>query len=85
MRNPWGNSKEWKGAWGDNSKEWNEKRKRMVYERMEETKVDKATIGSEDGIFWMSFNDVWLNFRAIHICRVFNSDWNELIYEDEWS
>ncbi|KAI8788603.1 calpain-B isoform X10, partial [Biomphalaria glabrata] len=22
VRNPWGNGKEWKGAWSDGSKEW---------------------------------------------------------------
>lgn len=31
MRNPWGNKTEWKGAWGDQSSEWNERRKRMAY------------------------------------------------------
>ena len=30
LRNPWGNSKEWKGAWSDGSKEWTEKRTRMI-------------------------------------------------------
>lgn len=34
IRNPWGDETEWKGAWGDNSKEWTEKRKKIAYERM---------------------------------------------------
>ena len=34
LRNPWGDQTEWKGAWGDNSREWTERRKRMVFERM---------------------------------------------------
>lgn len=24
VRNPWGNSAEWRGAWADNSAEWNQ-------------------------------------------------------------
>ena len=31
LRNPWGSETEWKGPWGDNSKEWNERRKRIAY------------------------------------------------------
>jgi hypothetical protein len=34
IRNPWGNSIEWKGAWGDSSSDWSERRKQIVYERM---------------------------------------------------
>ena len=34
LRNPWGDDTEWKGAWGDKSDNWNEKRKREAYNRM---------------------------------------------------
>ena len=36
LRNPWGNETEWKGPWGDSSQEWNERRKRIAYQRMED-------------------------------------------------
>ena len=36
LRNPWGDETEWKGAWGDSSKEWTERRKRIVYDRMQQ-------------------------------------------------
>lgn len=32
LRNPWGDSTEWKGKWSDHSSEWTEKRKRMLQE-----------------------------------------------------
>jgi hypothetical protein len=35
LRNPWGDTTEWKGAWGDNSKEWTDRRKRIIYDRMQ--------------------------------------------------
>ena len=34
LRNPWGEATEWLGAWGDKSKEWTERRRRIVYDRM---------------------------------------------------
>jgi len=34
LRNPWGDETEWKGAWGDKSTEWNERRRRIIYDRM---------------------------------------------------
>jgi Calpain family cysteine protease len=36
LRNPWGNEVEWKGAWGDNSTEWTERRRRVIYDRMKQ-------------------------------------------------
>ena len=36
LRNPWGDETEWKGAWGDQSKEWTERRRRAVYDRMKQ-------------------------------------------------
>ena len=39
LRNPWGNEVEWTGAWGDKSKEWTERRRRIVYERMQQRGV----------------------------------------------
>ena len=45
LRNPWGGDTEWKGAWGDNSDMWNEKRKREAYNRMKEQTGEKIEIG----------------------------------------
>lgn len=34
LRNPWGEATEWKGAWGDHSSEWTERRRRIAYDHM---------------------------------------------------
>jgi calpain len=65
MRNPWGNEVEWKGAWGDKSKEW-----QFIPE------AEKELIGltfDSDGEFWMSYKDFLLNFDSIEICNLLKS------------
>ena len=85
LRNPWGNDTEWKGAWGDNSDNWNEKRKREAYARMKDVAGRVEEIGKEDGIFWMSFNDFYLNFADLSLCRFFDKEYTEIFFESEWS
>lgn len=86
MRNPWGDETEWKGPWGDHSKEWNEKRKRIAYKRMETTAVEKAEIGEADGVFWIAFSDFTRNFTEVYVCQFFDeNEYTQLFVESEWS
>lgn len=71
LRNPWGDEIEWLGAWGDKSKEWTERRRRMVYERMKQRGVKQTDIGKNDGAFWMSIADFYENFAELNLCRIF--------------
>lgn len=60
VRNPWGDSHEWKGAWSDESEEWS-----MVPED------EKETLGltySHDGEFWMSFSDFTQEYQRLEVC-----------------
>ena len=53
IRNPWGNEKEWNGAWSDDSQLW--------------TPSMKAALGfakADDGTFWMSWADVVKYFNS---------------------
>ena len=53
---------EWKGAWSDNSYEWNSVSKdvkdALNYRRL------------ADGEFWMSFNDFYRNFETVQLCEL---------------
>jgi len=62
VRNPWGNEAEWKGAWSDKSQEW-----QFIPE--EERKEIGLTF-SDDGEFWMSFQDWSTNFQKLEICNL---------------
>ncbi len=86
IRNPWGNETEWKGAWGDKSKEWTERRRRIVYERMQQRGVSaQIEIGTLDGTYWLCMADFFKNFETLFLCRSFDNEWVENSYKSEWS
>ncbi|KAJ8264592.1 hypothetical protein GJAV_G00151070 [Gymnothorax javanicus] len=60
VRNPWGQV-EWNGPWSDNSREWN------MIDNAEKNRVLRK---SEDGEFWMEFEDFKANFDKIEICNL---------------
>ncbi|XP_064623466.1 calpain-A-like [Lineus longissimus] len=62
IRNPWGNEREWEGAWGDDSKEW-----KMMPEE------EKKSIGisyDDDGEFWMCYQDFIKYFQKVELCAL---------------
>jgi len=59
LRNPWGNDKEWTGAWSDNSNKWDEY-------PIVKTALNPAL--KPDGAFWMSFEDFERIFTTIDVC-----------------
>jgi calpain, invertebrate len=85
VRNPWGDEHEWKGAWGDKSEEWTERRKQIVYERMRQRGTTQVAIGADDGTFWMSFVDWFRNFASLSMCKYFNEDYTEINFNSAWS
>lgn len=40
---------------------------------------------SDDGIFWMSYNDWFTNFHTLYLCRFFGEEYTEVFFESEWS
>jgi len=75
LRNPWGNSKEWKGPWSDNSAEWTERSRMIIYRHMQMKALEYNKIGKDDGIFWISLEDFVVNFRTLYVCQVFDSSY----------
>ncbi|XP_041640667.1 calpain-2 catalytic subunit-like [Cheilinus undulatus] len=60
IRNPWGQV-EWTGAWSDNSSEW-----RYISDEDRE----RLSHCSEDGEFWMSFNEFLRHYSRLEICNL---------------
>ena len=63
LRNPWG-SFEWNGDWGDQSDCWTPELKEQV----------NLVADTEDGTFWMSFEDFKRYFTRVQICK-FNDNY----------
>merc|ERR1719487_1393421 len=61
LRNPWGNSKEWNGAWGDRSPKW---------ENYPEVKQLSGFQTGDNGRFWMSLPDFQRLYDSITVCKV---------------
>lgn len=69
IRNPWGRNYgsglgEWHGPWSDGSKEWNAEMIRKLRHEF-----------GDDGIFWMTLEDMLSNFKWLHRTRLFDERW----------
>ncbi|KAK4222485.1 cysteine proteinase [Podospora fimiseda] len=69
IRNPWGQRAsngigEWNGPWSDGSKEWTPYWLNKLDHRF-----------GDDGVFWMSYNDMLETFFFIHRTRIFDDKW----------
>ncbi|KAM4611413.1 calpain-9 [Polymixia lowei] len=60
IRNPWGQV-EWNGPWSDKSREWD------LIDRAEKTRILQNS--SEDGEFWMEFENFKANYDKVEICN----------------
>ena len=68
-RNPWGERAsagmgEWNGPWSDGSKEWTPYWMQKLNYRF-----------GNDGIFWVSYDDLRKRFDLLDRTRLFNEDW----------
>lgn len=82
IRNPWGEV-EWTGAWSDDSREW---------DSIDASSRSRLQNRSEDGEFWMSFNDFLREFSRLEICNL-TADalessqvkkWSSSLFQGEW-
>ncbi|KAI6657713.1 Calpain-9-like [Oopsacas minuta] len=86
VRNPWGNEREWKGDWSDNSPQW-----RCI---SDEERNELELVFADDGEFWMSFEDFRDQFTEMEICHSSIDDldenesiesWNLATFSGSWS
>ncbi|KAM6940481.1 calpain-9 [Xenentodon cancila] len=83
IRNPWGQV-EWNGSWSDNSREWN------YVDKEEKTRILQNS--SDDGEFWMEFEDFKKNYDKVEICNMtpdsLSDDtkrtWEVILFEGNW-
>lgn len=64
MRNPWG-STEWNGPWSDGSKEWTHDWIERLGHRF-----------GDDGIFWISYEDMLRKYKYLDRTRIFGPEWH---------
>ncbi|KAF2122378.1 hypothetical protein BDV96DRAFT_482899 [Lophiotrema nucula] len=69
VRNPWGRRNrrgigEWNGAWSDGSKEWTPYWMNKLNYRF-----------ADDGLFWMSYDDLRNRFDLLDRTRLFDEEW----------
>lgn len=84
IRNPWGNSVEWRGPWGDQSPEW-----KLI------SSVERQNLGlvrRRDGEFWMDLKDFIKHFDSVEICNLtadslsgFPKKWTSTITHSKWN
>jgi len=73
-RNPWGNEVEWKGAWSDNSREWNTVAR--------ETRDELLSI-EHDGEFWMPYSDFMSQWDSVQICHLTADSFSDELLETD--
>ena len=64
LRNPWGNT-EWRGPWSDGSSEWTPEWMSKLNHRF-----------GDDGIFWISYQDLLRNYQHFDRTRLFGDEWS---------
>lgn len=82
IRNPWGEV-EWTGAWSDSSAQWS---------GIEAEDRDRLRQWTDDGEFWMSFNDFLRHYSRLEICNLTPDTlssgdvlrWNHSLYSESW-
>lgn len=64
LRNPWGR-KEWTGRWSDGSSEWTPEWMQILDHKF-----------GNDGIFWISYDDLLKKYQHFDRTRIFGPEWN---------
>ncbi|KAK5230439.1 hypothetical protein LTR99_008256 [Exophiala xenobiotica] len=64
LRNPWG-KKEWTGKWSDGSSEWDADWMGLLDHKF-----------GNDGVFWISYDDLLKKYQHFDRTRIFGSEWH---------
>jgi hypothetical protein len=64
IRNPWG-KREWTGKWSDGSEQWNAEWINLLGHKF-----------GNDGVFWISYEDLLARYSHFDRTRIFSDDWS---------
>ena len=64
VRNPWG-KREWQGKWSDGSAEWDAEWMQLLDHKF-----------GNDGVFWISYEDLLKKYQHFDRTRIFDNEWN---------
>jgi hypothetical protein len=70
VRNPWGEG-EWRGAWSDGSEQWTAEWMQLLDHKF-----------GDDGMFWISYEDLLRRYSSFDRTRLFGPDW---IITQQWT
>ena len=70
VRNPWGEG-EWRGAWSDGSEQWTPEWMQLLNHKF-----------GDDGIFWISYEDLLRRYSSFDRTRLFGANW---ILKQAWT
>lgn len=63
VRNPWGEG-EWRGPWSDGSEQWDGEWMKLLDHKF-----------GDDGMFWISYEDLLRRYSGFDRTRLFGADW----------
>ena len=75
VRNPWGING-WTGKFSDEDETWDDHK--GLRERLDNYQF------ADDGKFWMTYEDWYMNFNKLYVCKIFPPTWEQFAIEDSW-
>lgn len=75
--NPWGEAGLWRGAWGNDSGEWDLEVEYKLKEQL-------GVLDGDTSSFYMCVEDFFYVFNCFHICRFQFTTWNQAIITGAW-
>jgi calpain len=74
IRNPWGYG-EWTGRYADEDEAWDDSKglKEELNYKFE-----------DDGTWWMRYDDWYMNYNKVYICKIFPATWQQFSIQGEW-
>ena len=74
IRNPWGYA-EWTGRYADEDEAWDDSKG---------LKEELNYAFEDDGTWWMRFDDWYMNYNQVYVCKIFPAAWQQFSIQSKW-